>query len=237
MTKAPERPAARRKLGWDERSLLPDHAGMRWWAAICLALGFTAVGVFVDVQRLNRLGVLFQACYFLGCLLAVTMVQRKGLFGPMVQAPLILTLAVPSVVLLAGSVPTSGGTATAALAIGTPLINGFPTMAITTGVTLAVGFFRLYTQRPPAAQATPKPEDTPKPKGTRKPDRTPKPEGTPKPGRKPAAAPARKPPADRVDEPPAEQVDRPHPTPAAEPMTEPVPRVTDPVNPRRRRRS
>lgn len=198
---------------------------MRWWAAICLALGFTAVGVFVDVQRLNRLGVLFQACYFLGCLLAVTMVQRKGLFGPMVQAPLILTLAVPSVVLLAGSVPTGGGTATAALAIGTPLINGFPTMAITTGVTLAVGFFRLYTQRPPAAQPTPKPEATPKP------DRT------PKPGRKRAAAPARKPPADRVDEPPAEQVDRPHPTPAAEPMTEPVPRVTDPVNPRRRRRS
>ncbi|MGH3906103.1 MAG: DUF6542 domain-containing protein [Pseudonocardiaceae bacterium] len=216
MTTARERPAAPRKLGWDESSLLPGHAGLRWWAAICLAMGFTAVGVFVDVQRLNRLGILFQACYFLGCLLAVTMVQRKGLFGPMVQAPLLLTLAVPSVVLLAGSVPTGGGTATAALAIGTPLINGFPTMAITTGVTLAIGFFRLFTQRPPAARNTPQPE------------------GTPKPDRKRAAAPAPKPPADRVDEAAAEQVDRPH---AAEPMTEPVPRVTDRVNPRRRRRS
>lgn len=230
MTTARERPAAPRKLGWDESSLLQGHAGLRWWAAICLALGFTAVGVFVDVQRLNRLGVLFQACYFLGCLLAVTMVQRKGLFGPMVQAPLILTLAVPSVVLLAGSVPTGGGTTTAALAIGTPLINGFPTMAITTGVTLTVGFFRLFTQRPPAAQDTPKPEGASKP-------RTPKADRTPKPDRKRAAAPPPEPPADQVDEPPAEQADRPRATPAAEPMTEPVPRVTDPVNPRRRRRS
>jgi hypothetical protein len=109
-------------------------------------LGLTAVGVFIDMERLNRLGVVFQACYFLGCLLAVVVVQHKGLFGPMVQPPLILAVAVPGVVLAAGSVPT-GGVLAAALAAGTPLINGFPTMAITTGLTIAIGAFRLITHR------------------------------------------------------------------------------------------
>lgn len=137
---------ATRRGSWDECSLLPDRLGVRWWAAVGCALWLTALGVFVDLERLNRLGIVFQACYFLGCLLAVAMVQRKELFAPMVQPPLILAVAVPGVVLAAGSLPT-GGTIAATLAVGTPLINGFPTMAITTGLTLAIGTFRLITQR------------------------------------------------------------------------------------------
>jgi len=128
--------------------LYPSLAGMPWWAAIALALGLTAAGALADVQRLDRLGILFQACYCLGCLLAVILVQRKGLFGPMVAPPLILATAVPGVVLLAGSLPAAAGTAATVLAVGTPLINGFPTMAITTGLTLAVGGLRLVTRRP-----------------------------------------------------------------------------------------
>ncbi|MGH3915195.1 MAG: DUF6542 domain-containing protein [Pseudonocardiaceae bacterium] len=152
MTITRERPAVRRRgLRWDERSLLRRHAGVQWWLAVCLALAFTTVGAFADIQRINRLGIVFQACYLSGCLLAVTVVQRKGLFGPMVQPPLILALVVPSVVLLAGSVP-SGGTTAAALAVGTPLLNGFPIMAVTTALTLALGAFRISTQRPPTAQ-------------------------------------------------------------------------------------
>lgn len=131
---------------WDEASLLRDRAGVRWWAAVLLALGLSAGGVFADLQRINRLGIVFQACYFAGCLLAVVLVQRKGLFGPMVQPPLLLALAVPGVVLLAGGGSGVGGLTSTALAVGTPLINGFPTMAITTGATLAVGAFRLLSQ-------------------------------------------------------------------------------------------
>ncbi|MGH3799254.1 MAG: DUF6542 domain-containing protein [Pseudonocardiaceae bacterium] len=138
---------ATRRGNWDECSLLNDRPGMPWWAAIGCTLGLTAVGVFIDIERLNRLGIVFQACYFLGCLLAVVVVQRKGLFGPMVQPPLILAVAVPGVVLTLGSLPTGGGVVAAALAVGTPLINGFPTMAITTGLVLAIGAFRLITQR------------------------------------------------------------------------------------------
>lgn len=133
---------------WDERALLPGRVGLPWWAAVSCALGLTATGVFVDLQQLNRLGVVFQACYFLGCLLAVVVVQRKGLFGPMVQPPLILAVAVPGVVLTTGSQSTEGVVPTA-LAVGTPLINGFPTMAIATGFTLAIGILRLIIQRGP----------------------------------------------------------------------------------------
>jgi hypothetical protein len=39
-----------------------------------------------------------------------------------------------------------------ALAVGTPLINGFPAMAITTGCTLAIGILRLVTQRRPTSR-------------------------------------------------------------------------------------
>jgi hypothetical protein len=41
-----------------------------------------------------------------------------------------------------------------ALAVGTPLINGFPTMAITTGLVLVIGAFRLVTQRRPSLRRT-----------------------------------------------------------------------------------
>jgi hypothetical protein len=138
-----------RRGSWDEHALLPDRPGLPWWAAVLSALALAAVGVFADMERLNRLGIVFQACYFLGCLLAVVVVQRKGLFAPMVQPPLILAVAVPGVVLAAGSPPRGGGMIATALTVGTPLINGFPTMAITTGFTLAIGIFRLLMQRRP----------------------------------------------------------------------------------------
>jgi hypothetical protein len=134
--------------------LLPDRPGVPWWAATLCALALATIGVFADLERINRLGIVFQACYFLGCLLAVVVVQRKGLFGPMVQPPLILAVAVPSGLLVTGSQAAGGGLVASALAVGTPLINGFPTMAITTGFTLAIGLFRLVIQRRPTSRHT-----------------------------------------------------------------------------------
>ncbi|HET9116681.1 MAG TPA: DUF6542 domain-containing protein [Pseudonocardiaceae bacterium] len=134
---------------WDEHSLLPDCPGIPWWAAVLCTLGLAATGVFADVERLNRLGLVFQICYFLGCLLAVVVVQRKGLFGPMIAPPLVLAVAVPSVVLAAGSASSGEGMIATALTVGTPLINGFPTMAITTGFTLGIGILRTVIQRQP----------------------------------------------------------------------------------------
>jgi hypothetical protein len=127
---------------------------MPWWAALLCTLALAVTGVFADLERLNRLGVVFQACYFLGCLLAVVIVQRKGLFAPMIAPPLILAVAVSGVVWATGTTPTGGGLVATALTVGTPLINGFPTMAITTGFTVAIGVFRLFLQRRPSARHT-----------------------------------------------------------------------------------
>jgi len=134
---------------WQTSSALGNIGGIPWWAAIVLALAFTAIGVSADIGRIYRLGVIFQVCYFAGCLLAVLWVQRRGLFGPMVQPPLIMAATVPAVVLIMGGEVTGSGLTAKALAIGTPLINGFPTMAVTTGVTVIVGCIRLLRQRPP----------------------------------------------------------------------------------------
>jgi hypothetical protein len=134
---------------WQTSSALGNIGGIPWWAATVLAVAFTAIGVFADIGRIYRLGVIFQVCYFAGCLLAVLWVQRRGLFGPMVQPPLIMAATVPAVVLILGGEVTGSGLTAKALAIGTPLINGFPTMAITTGVTVTVGCIRLLRQRPP----------------------------------------------------------------------------------------
>ena len=133
---------------WDTAAASDSLPGVPWWGAVLATLGITGVGVFADLERIHKLGWIFQACYFIGCVLAVLWVQRRGLFGPMVQPPLILAFTVPSVV-LATSGGGSGGLSAKALAVGTPLVNGFPTMAVTTGITVLIGLVRIVRQRPP----------------------------------------------------------------------------------------
>jgi hypothetical protein len=136
---------------WETGSAMSSVRGIPSWAAVLLALAFTGIGVFVDLERITKLGTIFQAWYFIGCVLAVLWVQRRGLFGPMVQPPLILALAVLGVVLAASGASSGDGLTAKALAVGTPLINGFPTMAITTGLTVLIGIIRFARQRPPKA--------------------------------------------------------------------------------------
>jgi hypothetical protein len=100
----------------------------------------------------------FTICHIAGCVLAVAWVRRDGLFGPMVQPPLLVAAAVPVVVLLAGSPRPGQGVADRLLEIGAPLVNAFPIMAGTTGAVLVLGFLRIFLQRPldvPAPAAKP----------------------------------------------------------------------------------
>ncbi|WP_214364282.1 DUF6542 domain-containing protein [Pseudonocardia sp. H11422] len=120
-------------------------------AAVGVGLGFTALGVLIDILRLGTLGVIFQICYFAGCVLAMAWVRRRNLFGPMVQPPLLIAIAVPTVVLLVGTPGPGAGITEKLLVIGAPLINGFPTMAVTTGVVVAIGVARILLQRPGVA--------------------------------------------------------------------------------------
>ncbi|TKG61323.1 DUF6542 domain-containing protein [Prauserella endophytica] len=139
------------QIPWDERAVLGARRGLPWWGAVLLTLGLAVVGAIVDLQVSDDLGVLFQVMFLIGSLAAVAAVQRRNLFGPMVQPPLILAFTVPVLVLTASGLPSSSDTLAKVLAISTPLINAFPMMAITTGLTVALGFYRMYRERDPDA--------------------------------------------------------------------------------------
>lgn len=135
----------------DERAIVGSGRGLRWWGAIALALGLAAVGAAIDMQVQDKLGLLFKGCYFVGCVGAACAVRRGSLFTPMVQPPLVLAVTVPGVVLFGSGLPDDSDTLARILAVGNPLINGFPTMAVTTAVTLAIGIFRVIRERDPEA--------------------------------------------------------------------------------------
>lgn len=140
----PQRPFGRWPVG--ERSLLTSVLGIPPIAAVGLAFGFTALGVFVDLQRIGTVGAVFGVLYFSGCVLAMTWVRRRSLFAPLVQPPLLLAVAVPAIALL-GSDAGTGDSGTTLLAVGAPLVNSFPTMAVTSAVVLALGATRIVVQR------------------------------------------------------------------------------------------
>ncbi|MEQ0560301.1 DUF6542 domain-containing protein [Amycolatopsis sp. NEAU-NG30] len=135
---------------WDERPVVGSRRGLPWWAAVLVGFGLAVVGALLGKPSQGSIPLIFTVCYVGGAVIAVCAVRRRGLFGPMVMPPLVLAVTVPGVILL-----TSGSQGddmlSKALNIGTPLINGFPIMAITTGVTLLIGFVRIFRERDPDA--------------------------------------------------------------------------------------
>ncbi|MEV0071380.1 DUF6542 domain-containing protein, partial [Amycolatopsis sp. NPDC050768] len=188
---------------WDERLVVGERRGLPWWAAVLVGFGLAVLGAIIDEKTKGSLDFIFKAGYFVGAVLAVGAVQRRALFGPMVQPPLVLAVTVPGVVLLTGGSSSGNDTLSKLLNIGTPLINGFPTMAITTGVTLLFGFFRIFRERDPDAAV--KLKDGKPPRGREDGDEPParprtRPPGSGRPasaGQAPPPAGARRPPRDR----------------------------------------
>jgi hypothetical protein len=133
------------------RSVLPTVLGVPPIAAVGLAAALTAIGVLVDLTRIGNVSTVFTVCHISGCVLAVIWVRRNGLFGPMVQPPLLVAAAVPVVVLVAGGPRPGQGVADQLLVIGAPLVNAFPVMAWSTGTVLALGLLRIALQRPLSA--------------------------------------------------------------------------------------
>lgn len=134
---------------WGQRSVFGTAKGWPWWAAVVLALGLSIIGAFIDMNTSGNLGRVYEGAYFLGCVAAVCLVRRRNVFGPMVQAPLILALTIPIVVLMTKGLPATGGTMSKLITLGVPLVTGFPTMAITTGATVLIGGIRYLIQRKP----------------------------------------------------------------------------------------
>ncbi|ADJ49756.1 conserved hypothetical protein [Amycolatopsis mediterranei U32] len=139
-------------VAWDERPVVGSRRGLPWWAAVLVGLVLAVVGALLGKPSQTNIPVIFIVCYIAGAVIAVCAVRRRGLFGPMVMPPLVLAVTVPTVILLtSGSAAQGDDMLSKALSIGTPLINSFPMMAITTGITLLIGFVRIFRERDPDA--------------------------------------------------------------------------------------
>jgi hypothetical protein len=136
-------------VAWNDRALFGKFKGLPWWAAVLIAFVLAIIGTYIDVSSSKTVGWVFTILFSLGVVGAVVFVERRSMFGPIVQPPLVLAIVVPLVVVVAQGLPASGGVSGLALTLGKPLINGFPTMAITTICTVAIGIFRVFRQRDP----------------------------------------------------------------------------------------
>lgn len=134
------------------RSILPNVAGVPWWAALLVAISATVLGYAIDAGHKDLTHV-FAGCYIAGCVVAVLAVRQSGLFTAVVQPPLILFCAVPGAYWLfhEGRVKKLKDLL---INCGYPLIERFPLMLGTAGVVLLIGLIRWYfgmSQRPVAA--------------------------------------------------------------------------------------
>lgn len=197
---------------WNYRAIFGEFKGIPWWAAILAALVPAFIGAFIDINSSKTVGWTFNVAFFIGALAAILLVQRRSLFGPMVQPPLVLAATVPTLVLLTGGV-AKGGLSAMALGLGKPLIDSFPVMAITTAVTVGLGILRIFLQKNPnrpskdevreakaeiKERAKPvrrpreEPEEDERPRRSR-PERAERSEGTPARRPRPEGTPARRP--------------------------------------------
>jgi hypothetical protein len=193
---------------WNYRAIFGSFKGIPWWAAILAALVPAFIGAFIDINSSKTVGWTFIAVFFAGSLAGILLVQRRSLFAPMVQPPLILAATVPTLVLLTGGVG-AGKPSSMALGLGRPLIDSFPVMAVTTAATVALGILRIFLQKDPnrpskdevrEAKAELKARSKPAPRKKPARDeeaeerpRRPRPEGAPARRPRPEGAPARRP--------------------------------------------
>lgn len=133
---------------WNYRAIFGEFKGIPWWAAILAALIPAFIGAFIDINSSKTVGWTFNVVFLVGALAGILLVQRRSLFGPMVQPPLILAVTVPTLVMLTGGIQ-KGGLSAMALGLGKPLIDSFPVMAITTAVTVGLGILRMVLQKNP----------------------------------------------------------------------------------------
>ena len=193
---------------WNYRAIFGEFKGIPWWAAILAALVPAFIGAFIDINSSKTVGWTFYVVFFVGALAAILLVQRRSLFGPMVQPPLVLAATVPILVLLTGET-NKGGLSAMALGLGKPLIDSFPVMALTTAVTVGLGILRIMTQKNPnrptkdevreakaeikeRSKPVRRPREEPEEERPRRP-RPERSEGTPARRPRPEGAPARRP--------------------------------------------
>jgi hypothetical protein len=153
---------ARSGVPLDHRSILATLPGVPAWGAVAIAAGLTFLGFLIDAARGTELTGAFAFMYVLGCIAGVLLVRFRGLFTAMVQAPLILFVAVP---LSYQYFTDNAGTSLKdiILNVAIPLVNRFPLMLLGTLVAVGLGVLRIVLKRQnthaPAVRRSPKPSD------------------------------------------------------------------------------
>ncbi|WP_238840254.1 DUF6542 domain-containing protein [Prescottella equi] len=147
---------ARSGVPLDQRSALPTVPGIPAWGAVAVAAGATFLGFAFDAVSGRELTSAFSAMYFLGCVLAVLAVRKRGMFTAVVQPPLLLFVAVP----LGAQFLTDGagtGLKDMAINVAYPLVNRFPLMLAATVVVGLIAAARVFlVQARPSAPARPR---------------------------------------------------------------------------------
>ncbi|WP_176460386.1 MULTISPECIES: DUF6542 domain-containing protein [unclassified Rhodococcus (in: high G+C Gram-positive bacteria)] len=137
---------ARSGVPLDHRSILATLPGVPAWGAVAIAAGLTFLGFLIDAARGTELTGAFAFMYVLGCIAGVLLVRFRGLFTAMVQAPLILFVAVP---LSYQYFTDNAGTSLKdiILNVAIPLVNRFPLMLLGTLVAVGLGVLRIVLKR------------------------------------------------------------------------------------------
>ena len=118
-----------------------------------LAVAISLTGVAIDSVT-GALGAGFTVAFFLGCLVAVLAVARRSVFVAGVQPPIVMTVIVPLVSVIAGAGLTAQMFSRSQLvSLILPLATRFPLMIVTTLVVVAVALIRAYVLEPRSGRA------------------------------------------------------------------------------------
>ncbi|WP_460407044.1 DUF6542 domain-containing protein [Actinophytocola sediminis] len=122
--------------------------GLPWWACVLLTFGLSVVAAIVAMLLQGELGLIYQVAFVLGCVAAICLVQRRSLFGPIVQPPLVFAVTAIGAMLTLGD-NLAKGLGKKVIGVAIELTSYFPTMAIATVLTVAIGGYRLWKERDP----------------------------------------------------------------------------------------
>lgn len=120
--------------------------GVPAWGAVAIAGGASFLGFVIDAARGTELTAAFACFYIIGVVAAVVLVRYRGLFTALVQAPLILFVAVPMAYQYFTENPGTG-VKDILLNAAIPLVNRFPLMLLGTVLAIGIGGARIFLKK------------------------------------------------------------------------------------------
>ena len=136
-----------RRITLDQRSVFAGIRGVPGWAAVLLIVAFVLLSYALSWNQ-PLLGRPFTILYFAGCVLAVLLVQRQGLFWAAVVPPLIAAAMIPLFYLLTIDPVGDSLSRTEILTVLVPLAKRFPLILVTWLIVVAIALVRGFVLEP-----------------------------------------------------------------------------------------